>query len=274
MQQFDGRASYLAQSSISDCFEKLHSKAVDFSVVPLENSTNGQVAFTYDLLRDWWLDKQGEFTVLAEQFVTIHHNFLSYASNVNEITKIYSHPQVWTQCSRYLALLKCEKIDASSTSKAAELVSSSQNRTIASILSEVASELYDIPILEKTIEDDRNNTTRFLILGYDDSSDKVLQDSVLFIGLYIRNEEFGSLCNSLNIFKRHGLNLVNITSRPSKILKWQYVFFIEATGTSKESTQECIQELKNEVVKLKVFGTFARDEVYYQNKIENYTRKN
>ncbi|KAI5958359.1 PHA2 [Candida theae] len=251
------------QQSIGDCFQAISSHSVDFAVIPFENSTNGQVVFTYDLLRDWFLneEQQCKFRIVGEQFVSIHHNLLSNGK-LQEINTIYSHPQVWTQVGGYLSTLpkSITRIDVGSTSKAAELVSQDKTNKSAAISSLMSSKLYNLPILKANIEDNVNNTTRFLILGYNeppatDTNDQEVQKvtSVMFT---LPNDDPGALCDVLVQFKENGINLTSISSRPANLKPWQYVFFVETLGKINADVLKKIQRLCRDI---EILGEFNRN---------------
>lgn len=264
IQQFGtDNISIYPQQSIGDCFEAIDSRDVDYAVVPFENSTNGQVVFTYDLLRNWFLEKgqHPQFKVVAEQFVAIHHNLLTNASDITDIKTIYSHPQVWTQVNNFLKTIPKEvtRIDVGSTSKAAEIVSQDTTNESAAISSFMSSEIYRLPILQKSIEDNSNNTTRFLILGYsqppndDDNSTSKKVSSIMF---RLNHDDPGALCDVLVKFKEYGITLTSINSRPANLQPWQYVFFVEMIGDIHEG--KLVEEIKESCLDLVILGTFKR----------------
>lgn len=206
---------------------------------------------------------------MGEQYVSIHHNFLTNAKSLNDIHTIYSHPQVWTQVTKFL-LEKVNKdvvkIDVGSTSKAAEMVSQDPTNSTAAISSKMSADLYGLPIMYESIEDNVTNTTRFLVLGYDDpppSQEDKNQDNAMITSLMftIDNEANpGSLCDVLLKFKTYGINLTSITSRPAGNLNqtWSYVFFVEVLESFNQEDKAWIDELDEQGVKIVVLGTFRR----------------
>lgn len=187
---------------------------------------------------------------------------------MEEIETIYSHPQVWTQVGEYLSTLpkSITKIDVGSTSKAAELVSQDKSNKSAAISSLMSSKLYTLPILKANIEDNVTNTTRFLILGYNDppahdtSNQEVRKvTSVMFT---LPNDDPGALCDVLVQFKENGINLTSISSRPANLQPWQYVFFIETVGKINTNVLKSIQKLCRDVV---ILGEFDRNWRFDQN---------
>ncbi|KAH3666005.1 hypothetical protein OGAPHI_004194 [Ogataea philodendri] len=294
---------YLPQPSINSCFKSISKDECDFSVIPFENSSNGQVVLTYDLFRDWFIQedrlkiklremeqstsseasstKTRDFQVIAEQFVTIHHNFITYSNDISKITTIYSHPQVWSQCNKFLHKheldnnIKIQKIDTSSTSKAVEIVASlkteEQRQTTAAMASLTASEIHGVPVKVSQIEDFKGNTTRFLVLSKKqlpvlDSSialNKVSDKRLTLLTFIIKNNDnFGSLCDILQVFKQYNLNLQSITTRPSVVSPWRYVFFVEVWEGS--GMASALNEIEDLVLDLTVLGSFPRSDKFFQ----------
>ncbi|KGR12635.1 prephenate dehydratase [Candida albicans P78048] len=286
IQQFGTEnVSIYPQQSIGDCFHILNEKKVDYAVVPFENSTNGQVVFTYDLLRDWYFQTSTppKFRIIAEQFVSIHHNLLTNASKIEDIKTIYSHPQVWTQVNKFLQSLpqQITKIDVGSTSKAAEIVSqdtiTTSGSSSAAISSYMSSELYKLPILKEGIEDNQSNTTRFLILGYDspispppaaasnndDDNSKRNTTIVSSIMFTLNHDDPGALCDVLVKFKEYGITLTSINSRPANLKPWQYVFFVEMIGDIHQ--EGLVEKIKEPCLELVILGVFQRSWRYNNN---------
>lgn len=257
---------------------------VDYSLVPFENSSNGQVVPTYDLFRDWFtrhLNGEPNFKVIGEQFVSIHHNLISFTDDISKIKKLYSHPQAWGQCIKFMNengfdnTLKIEKIDTSSTSKAVENLTLDKDEMLVSgaIASKTASEIFNVPIQVSNIEDFSGNTTRFLVLGKkDDAQSKFkftseesseISDKVLHFMTFIikDNDNFGSLCDILEKFKVYNLNLQTITTRPSVISAWRYVFFVEVWDG--EKFEDCVNDLHDSCVENHVIGSFCRSNRFF-----------
>ncbi|CAK9437975.1 uncharacterized protein LODBEIA_P23530 [Lodderomyces beijingensis] len=275
LQQFHPNVEISPKKSIGECFEAIDSQTVDYAVVPFENSTNGQVVFTYDLLRDWFLDPQKScnFRIVGEQFVSIHHNLLSHGSNIEAIETIYSHPQVWTQVSKFLKSLssKCTRLDTASTSQAAELASRDKSGKIAAISSMMSARLYQVPILREGVEDNVDNTTRFLVLGYDTpprydrrkEGEEENRERVTSLMFTLPNDNPGALCDVLVKFKKHGINLTSINSRPANLENWQYVFFVETSGID---NGEALHDIQQSCLTFIDLGTFDRNWRYNSKK--------
>lgn len=245
---------------------------MDYAVVPLENSTNGQVVFTYDLLRDWFMPTDGEktppqFKIVAEEFVAIHHYFLSNAKNVAEITKVFLHPQVWGQIAGFLGLDRLakadyRKVDLTSTAAAAEMVYNDSSNTSACVCSKMCADAYKLPVLFEKIEDNASNTTRFLVLGYQKPPQPPAKDLGLVTSLLftLNHDDPGALCSVLDLFRSHNVNMTSIHSRPSKKERWQYVFYVELIGDieTEEPMRKAVDSTRSSCLKMVVLGSFAR----------------
>lgn len=286
MQQFGtSDVQALPQPSIGACFELLDAKKVDFAVVPFENSTNGLVVFTFDLLRDWFIPPEAgrqpaTFRVVAEQFVAIHHYLLSNAADLSKVTKVYSHPQVWGQVTKFLKLgtlpAGITRIDTSSTAHAAEKVAADTENASACICLKASADLYQLPVRAAEVEDVKGNTTRFLVLGHatpllpetenkteteTSENSEISLTSTMFV---LNHDDPGALCQALDSFRNNNVNLTSINSRPSGQSRWQYVFFAEAQGDIEEpKMQQSIEELKTCCETVVVLGSFSRSWRYW-----------
>lgn len=232
--------------------------------------------FTYDLLRDWFVPLASKtapsFGVVGEQFVPIRHNVLSNALDLSQVKTVYSHPQVWGQVTAFMKsdLAKTwTRVDVLSTAEAAERISHDPTNTSACISSLASAELYGLPIMVPNVEDKKENTTRFLVLGrkegqkdgsgLDNGSGKrdgVFITSVMFV---LDHNNPGALCEALFSFKQKNLNLRSIASRPSGRAQWEYVFFVEVEGHFQEgrvSESLCLLEASCSLVA--VLGLFLR----------------
>ncbi|CAR24584.1 prephenate dehydratase PHA2 [Lachancea thermotolerans CBS 6340] len=249
LQQFpDKDANYIPLAGIPQCFEALIKDAsLDFAVVPLENSTNGQVVFTYDLLRDLMnncKEYKGneaipELEVVAEQYVSIELCLIAAQpmslDDLNSETRvtIHSHPQVWGQASSYLKNLgqrvqELKTVDSSSTSGAVKICCEagqpSGNEVVLAIASRTAATVNGAAIVDSPINDRKGNTTRFLTLRRR-STDfppiparppvaKGVEQVALLTFIGKQDTSPGSLVDVLNVLKDHEINMCSISSRP------------------------------------------------------------
>ncbi|QGA17023.1 hypothetical protein EYB26_004693 [Talaromyces marneffei] len=239
--------------SFTEAFSAIQNNNADYAVIPIENSTNGSVVQTLDLLAD----RQGlnkDVIVCADYFLTVQHCLIIGAlpssdnkeDSFKSINKLYTHPQAWGQCEKFLGqhFRGIERQDVSSTSKAVEIVAKETSGQEAAIASKLAAEFHKAYVLQEHIEDRADNTTRFLVLrnrlaerssnitsflktAAAGDTDRQKKKRKSLISFTIEHSEPGALADALSVFKKHGLNLTSINSRPSLIRPWQYIFFVE-----------------------------------------------
>jgi prephenate dehydratase len=248
-------------SKTTDIFTAVQSQHCTHGVVPFENSTNGNVVFTLDL----FCDRSGanaSVRVSRETYLTVHHCLLSTATSPSQITKLYSHPQAFGQCELFLTahLKGVERIDVSSTSKAAQLAK--PDPTAAAIASKIAAEVHGLTVLAENIEDAPDNTTRFFIISSSAASVAPPLDggkgNKTLLSFTIDHAQPGALCDSLTVFKDFGLNLTSIASRPSRLLPWNYIFFVEFEGhMDTENVQAALVELGRYTAEMRVLGSYV-----------------
>ncbi|KAJ5334279.1 uncharacterized protein N7506_008062 [Penicillium brevicompactum] len=233
------------KSSFNDAFAALQQNQADFAVIPCENSTNGSVVQTLDLLADRD-NSYPDVKVCGEYYLTVHHCLLtrkglypSWAEYDGSITKLYTHPQAWGQCETFLGkyFKGVERQDVSSTSKGGEIVSKDFEERGGAIASRFAAEHHGTDVLVENIEDRADNTTRFLILRNGCALETTHKTLVSFL---IDHASPGALANALLIFKKHGLNLTSINTRPSLKKPWQYIFFVECGRTPSEENKDAV----------------------------------
>ncbi len=250
LRHFGSSAAFLPVDSIKAVFENVDSGKADYGVVPIENSNEGVISHTLDMFMDF------DLKVNAEIVLEVSHNLLSNQKDRKKIKRIYSHPQALAQCRGWLESNMPGVVtkESTSTAKAAELAA--KDTSAAAIASEVAARMYDLPILEKDIEDSRHNVTRFLVISRDfppkTGSDKT---SIMFS---IKDRP-GSLYDILLPFKRAKINLTKIESRPSKRKAWEYIFFVDMEGHIEDrKVRNATELLKDHCLYLKVLGSYPQ----------------
>ncbi|KAJ9612592.1 prephenate dehydratase [Cladophialophora chaetospira] len=281
----------------------------DYALLPIENSTNGSVVQVLDLLAQCGLDSNAlypDLEVCAEYYLPVHHClFVSSDASASTsspldngaeeelraaIRTLYTHPQVWGQCARYLSRFspkEVERIDVGSTSAAAQLVSRQPNSPTtsglnAAISSKLAGQRHGLLCLAENIEDEPGqNTTRFLVVrnkrhalhphstldyaSLQNNHGQGEERHKSLITFTIPHTKPGALADTLAVFKSHGFNLTSIDTRPSRRRSWQYVFFVECEEARprKESTGEetrileMVQELGKFTESLRYLGRFV-----------------
>ena len=243
----------IAQKSIKSALENLEKDSNSICILPIENSIEGIVRETIGNFLDIKDDKiqiQGEITL------PIKHMLLSTSKDKATIKKIYSQPQALAQCSKFLYqnFPDSELKEVSSTSYAAQKVSTEKDNSIAAIANETCAQLFDLNILSNDINDEKDNKTRFYILGRGDCCNENTGKTSIILST--KNYP-GALCDVLQIFSKHGLNLTYIDSRPSKRKLGEYLFFVEIDGLkTDENVNIAINELMNFVDFFKILGSF------------------
>jgi len=247
--KFGGSVKYADSETISDVFAAVEKKSADYGVVPIENSTDGAVTHTLDQFVDTSLK------ICAEIYLPISHSLLS-SSPKDRIRKLYSKPEVFGQCRRWLHenMPGVELISASSTARAAETVA--REPDAGALASELAGELYGLNVLERDIQDMGGNTTRFLVIGkaYGKPTGKD-KTSLLFAVKH----KVGALHDALSAFKRNSINMTKIESRPSKAKAWEYYFFVDVEGHAGDPpVQKALEELSEHCTLMTVLGAYPK----------------
>ncbi len=251
IKRFGNSAIFHPQPIISDVFRSVEKGECRYGVVPIRNSTHGVVAETIDNF------KRSDLRIYAETHLDIHHQFLS-KSAPEEIKRIYTHGQAFGQCREWLDrhYHNAEYIEVGNTALGAERASKEPGT--AAIAAELASKIYDVPILFPNIEDRSHNTTRFVIMGYDSEAPTGRDKTSMIV--QIRNRP-GSLLSALEPFRSHNINLTHIDSRPTKSEKWEYLFFIEFEGhTEEERVKLALNELEEHCTQTKSIGSYPEEE--------------
>ena len=187
--------------------------------------------------------------------MAIHHSLLANCP-LEQIEKVYSKPEVFAQCRKWLSSTfeDNKTIAVASTARAAQMAADEANT--AAIGSTMAAELYGLKVVCENIEDIANNVTRFLIISKEDA--KPTGDDKTTI-LFSTAHKAGALVDVLEVFRRYGLNLTNIESRPSRKREWEYYFFADFLAHKEdENIKKALQETKKHCLQLSVLGSFPR----------------
>ncbi len=246
---FGDDADEISQRSIGEVFNTVEKRMVDYGVVPIENSFEGSINNTHDLLID------STVKIYDEIQIRIHQCLISKTTEINQIKKIYSHPQSFAQCQSWLKanLPNAELIPVFSNSEAAETVSTDEEACIGSLR---LTKLYDLELIKKDIEDSKENTTRFVILSHEQQEKKGHNKTSLVI-TPPDSDASGSLYNLLQPFASEGINLMRIESRPFRGQLWSYVFFIDCEGSIEDSSiLNAIRTLKEQNIRVKILGCY------------------
>ncbi|HSN20300.1 MAG TPA: prephenate dehydratase [Usitatibacter sp.] len=250
LKHFGLAAEAVPVASIDEVFREVESGAADFGVVPVENSTEGAVGRSLDLM------PQSPLKVCGEVIVRIHHNLMSKAApkDFSEIRRVFSHGQSLAQCHEWLNLNlpKAERVAVASNAEAARRAAEEPGS--AAVAGDMAAEHYGLAILASNIEDEPNNTTRFLILG--DYAPRPTGRDKTSLVLSARNRA-GAVYEMLTPFAQRGVSMTKFESRPSRVALWEYLFFVDIEGHREEANvAAALGEVARIAGFLKVLGSY------------------
>ena len=246
---FGHSVSLFPLDSIEDVFSKVEKGLCHQGVVPIENSYEGSVNTTLDMLYRYDLKINGEV------LIRIRHNLMSKARDIEKIKKIYSHPMAIAQCRSWIKnhLGNVSLHETQSTAMAAKIVLEDEESAV--IGNRLLANLYSLNTLGEGIEDSPDNITRFLSIGKRAISDPTGKDktSILF---FLRDRP-GALFMALEALAKKKINMTRIESRPMKTRKWEYLFFVDLEGHEKEAdVNEALLEMEDSCVLLKRLGSY------------------
>ncbi|HEY9206779.1 MAG TPA: prephenate dehydratase [Candidatus Methanoperedens sp.] len=246
--QWDRNAKLQYCDDILDAVEALLRNEVDLSIVPVENSLEGSVTLTLDLLMEHQLKITGEV------IVHIKHCLLS-KGRPEEIKIIMSHPQALSQCRKYIKtnFKDIEVRPVPSTSEAARIASGSKE--IAAIASSESAAIYGLNILDENIQDVNENYTRFIVIGK--STPPSTGNDKTSIIVYLEKNRPGALYEILGEFANRDIDLTKIESRPTKKFLGDYLFYIDLKGhTEDKRIKDALDRVKTKVGMLKILGSY------------------
>ena len=243
-------AEHVPYNDFQSAYRAVEKGDCDVAVLPIENSTAGEVGQVVDLMFSGTLFVNGVYDF------SVHHNLLgTQDSSIDSIREVISHPQALAQCDAYIRKHGYEQIQAGNTAMAAKQVADRKDPTVAAIASVETAELYGLKVLDHNINEVDINTTRFAVLSKVKASAPTLSNSVL---MFTVKNEAGSLANAISIIGKYGYNMTALRSRPLKKHSWQYYFYIEIDGTTDNAEGEkMLEELSKVCDQLKIAGTFA-----------------
>jgi chorismate mutase/prephenate dehydratase len=250
---FGGAPTLVPGAAIDDVFRAVESGNAHYGVVPIENSTEGAIGRSLDLLLSSSLNICGEVTL------PIHHNLMSRSAGLAEVKRVYSHAQSLAQCHEWLNrnLPDVPRVAVSSNAEAARLAAGESGA--AAVAGEAAATLYELPILAASIEDDPNNTTRFVVLGEHDANPSGIDRTSLVCSAQNRP---GAIHHLLAPFAEHAVSMTRLESRPAKGFggsRWEYVFYIDVEGHRSDTpVAAALEELRRRAGFVKELGSYPR----------------
>ncbi|MCS7126650.1 MAG: prephenate dehydratase [Aigarchaeota archaeon] len=254
IQFFGQEVEFITCRDITSVFNLVEAGGADYGVVPLENSIEGSINETYDLLLSTSLKVSGEVNLKVTHCLIAHPE-----ADPIKIKKVISHPQALAQCRIYLLSKRFEVVPSYDTAGSVRKIFEEKLLDTAAIASERAAQIYGMKILDRQIEDYGRNYTRFLVIGERDAEptgeDKT---SIIFSLPHIP----GSLYRALEEFAIREINLTKIESRPTKHRPFEYYFYIDFEGHRRNPIiQEALDSLSKKTLFLKVLGSYPRAKI-------------
>jgi chorismate mutase/prephenate dehydratase len=237
--------------TLDEVFKLVQEGGLPYGIVPVENSQEGSISRSYDLLLD------ADVMVCGETQIRVSHCLISNrGTSPASIKRIYSHPQALAQCQAYLRHMGCEIIPAYDTAGSVKMIKERKIMDGAAIASARAAQIYDMQIIAREIEDNPRNTTRFFILSREDAppsgDDKT---SIVFL----LKHKPGTLHQALGAFAGRKINLTKIESRPTRQKPWEYNFYLDFEGHRSDSAvQQVLAQVEEISLFLKVLGSYPK----------------
>jgi len=247
--EFGGSSELIPVSSFEEIFEEVENGRASFGIVPVENTIGGSVGIVLDLL------SRSELPIIAELYERINHFLLSKSGDIKDIKIVASHPQPVAQCKKWLNknLPGAEILETSSTAEAARLASKRKN--LAAIASEYSASIYKLGVVQKNIEENSQNTTRFFVIG--NKPNKPTGNDRTSIVFSLKDKPGALQKSFFQPFADAKVNLTKIESRPSKDRSWEYLFFVDFKGHAEDKLiKSLLKKLDKGCIYLKVLGSY------------------
>jgi len=244
---FNNKIETVPLSTFAEVLENTSSDKTEYAILPVENSLEGSVGESYDLLYSTSLNATGEV------YHRIKHCLIG-VGKLDEIDSVYSHPQALGQCRKFIEQHNMKTIPAYDTAGSVKIVKELNKKNCACIASKAASTIHNMPIIAENIANNSNNYTRFLILSKEKSPEtENAKTSIIFS---IKHEP-GSLYRILENFHKDSVNLTKIESRPTKTNTWEYNFYVDFEGHEKNpQILEMLDKIKQDTLFMKVLGSY------------------
>jgi len=245
--QFGSAVELLPERTIADVFEAVERGRAHYGVVPIENSQEGSVNATLDRFMD------SEARICAQIFLPVELDLLGRGP-LERVRKIYSHPQPFGQCRRWLAehMPSAECIEVSSTARAAEMAAADD--AAAALAGSQAGEEFGLPVLARAIQDSASNVTRFFVIGRQPARPSGRDKTSVMFAV---KDQPGALAKALAPFEKSGISLSRIESRPSKRQAWEYYFFADIAGHAEDKeVAAALKELSGVCAFTRILGSY------------------
>jgi chorismate mutase / prephenate dehydratase len=251
VKRFGSSIQAIACASIDEVFRAAEAERADFAVVPVENSSEGAVSRSLDLLLATTLQ------IVAEVSIPVHLHLLALAPELSGVRKVLAHPQALGQCINWLNqnAPSLERVSVASNAEAARLAS--QDATLAAIASDQAAVRYGLRTLASLIQDDAHNRTRFVILGRRPSRPSGKDKTSLILSVANRA---GAVYDMLGPLSRHGVSMTRFESRPARNGAWEYHFFVDVEGHAEDpKVAAALGELQKACSFFRCLGSYPND---------------
>ena len=230
-----------------DVLKNTESDSSDYSILPIENSLEGSVGESNDLLLET------DLNIIGEIYHRIHHCLIGTGS-IGDIVTVYSHPQALGQCRKFIQENSLKTVPSYDTAGSVKIIRDLNKSSVACIASRDAAEIFDVPVIQEGIEDNINNYTRFLVFSKETNGKT--ENSKTSIIFSVKHEA-GALYQIINEFYQHKINLTKIESRPNKNTAWEYNFYVDFEGDIDDSSvKDMLQKLRNHSTFLKILGSY------------------
>lgn len=247
-QQFGHAVESLPCVSIDEVFRSTEAGTADFGVVPVENSSEGAINRTLDLLLQTSLSISGEVSI------AVHHSLMSKSGSMDGVTRICAHSQALAQCQAWLNqhYPNMERQAVASNGEAARMAS--EDASMAAIAGHIAGQKYDLQTISAHIQDDPHNRTRFAVVGRLNTTPSGRDQTSLVLAV---PNKAGALLNLLAPLATHGVSMTRFESRPARVGTWEYYFYVDVEGHAQEDkVARALEELKRSAAFFRVLGSY------------------
>jgi chorismate mutase/prephenate dehydratase len=244
----------LPQSNLDDVFYAVESGKSSFGVVPIENSSEGAVSRTLDLLL------QSNLKICGEVSIPVEHVLMSQTGTLEGVTHVYAHPQALAQCQQWLNKHASHLHREAISSNAQAAKEASEHSHIAAIASIAAVHQYRLKVVQEGIQDDVHNRTRFVVVGHPAAGPTGNDQTSLIVSV---NNEAGAVYRMLEPFAKHGVSMTRFESRPARTGVWEYHFYIDMNGHQEDPTVSlALKELQALTSFYKCLGSYPKSQPY------------
>ena len=244
---FSDNIETLPCKTFAEALKKTSNDLTEYTILPVENSLEGSVGESYDLLNMTELKATGEI------YHRIEHCLIG-TGKLEEVKQVYSHPQALGQCRNFIEKHKMKTIPTYDTAGSVKIVKELNNKQIACIASKTASAIYQMQIITENIANNLNNYTRFLILSKNEIQETGNDKTSIIFSI---KHEPGSLYRIIESFHKNSVNLTKIESRPTKENAWEYNFYVDFEGHKKNpKIEEMLEKIKQDTLFMKVLGSY------------------